>query len=60
MGWVVNVTPRVLYPPEKKPGTLCTGGWVGARAGLDEGRKISPPPRLDPRTVQSVDSRYTD
>jgi len=29
------------------------------RAGLD-GRKISPPPGLDPRTVQPVASRYTD
>ena len=31
----------------------------GPRAGLD-GRKISPPPGFDPRTVQSVVSRYTD
>jgi hypothetical protein len=22
-------------PPEKTPGTLCTGGWVDHRAGLD-------------------------
>jgi hypothetical protein len=33
-GWVVNTTPRPLYPREK-PGTHCTGGWVGPRAGLD-------------------------
>jgi hypothetical protein len=25
----------VLYPREKTPGTHCTGGWVGLRAGLD-------------------------
>ena len=34
VGWVINATPRPLDPQER-PGTLCTGGWVGARAGLD-------------------------
>ena len=34
MGWVVNATPCPLYRRER-PGTLCTGGWVGPRAGLD-------------------------
>jgi hypothetical protein len=24
----------VLYPQGKTPGTHCTGGWVGPRAGL--------------------------
>jgi len=33
-GWMVNATPRPLYPRER-PGTHCTGGWVGPRAGLD-------------------------
>jgi hypothetical protein len=33
-GWVVSTTPRPLYPRER-PGTHCTGGWVGSRAGLD-------------------------
>jgi hypothetical protein len=33
-GWVVNATPRPRYPREW-PGTHCTGGWVGPRAGLD-------------------------
>ena len=28
MGWVVSSTPRPLYPRER-PGTHCTGGWVG-------------------------------
>ena len=41
-----------LYPRER-PGTHCTGGWVGLRAGLDV-RKISSPPGFDPRTVQPV------
>jgi hypothetical protein len=27
--------PAALYPREKTPGTHCTGGWVGRRAGLD-------------------------
>jgi len=49
-GWVVNVTPRPLYPRER-PGTHCVGGWTGTRAGLDE---------FDPRTVQPVAIRYTD
>ena len=33
-GWVVNATPRPLYPRES-PGTHYMGGWVGPRAGLD-------------------------
>jgi hypothetical protein len=58
-GWerVVNVTLRPLYPQES-PGTHCTGGWVDQSSGRV--RKISPPPQFDPRTVQSVASRYTD
>jgi hypothetical protein len=32
--WVVNATPRALYPPERL-GAYCAGGWVGPRAGLD-------------------------
>jgi hypothetical protein len=37
-GWVVNATPRPLYPRER-PGTHSTGGWVGPRAGLEGCRK---------------------
>jgi len=33
MWWVVNATPRPLYPRER-PDIHCTGGWVGLRAGL--------------------------
>ena len=33
--------------PRERPGTHCTGGWVGPRAGLD-GRKISSPQGFDP------------
>jgi hypothetical protein len=57
--WVVSTTPRPLYPRER-PGTHCTGGWVGPRAGLDMCEKSRPPPEFDPRTVQPVASRYTD
>jgi hypothetical protein len=35
MGWVVNATPRPLYPRER-PGTHCTGGWVSPRLGGTE------------------------
>jgi hypothetical protein len=27
--------PAALCPGERTPGTHCTGGWVGPRAGLD-------------------------
>ena len=56
---VVNATPRPLYPSER-PGTNCTGGWVGPRAGLDGCGKFRPPPGFDSRTVQPLASRYTD
>jgi len=48
--------------PPGKTGIHFTGGWVGPRAGLD-GREISSPPGFiffRSRTVQLVDSRYTD
>jgi hypothetical protein len=28
MGWLINATPRLLYPRER-PGTDCIGDWVG-------------------------------
>ena len=42
--WVVTVTPWPLYLIEKRPGTLCIGGWVGPRADL-KGRRESRPNR---------------
>jgi hypothetical protein len=42
MAWVVNATPRSLYPGEI-PGTPCKGGWVDPRADLN-GCGISHPP----------------
>jgi hypothetical protein len=43
-GWGVSVTPRPLFTPGERPGTHCTGGCVGPRAGLDRCRKSAPPP----------------
>ena len=51
--------PAALYPRER-PGTHCTGDWVGPRVGLDRCGKSRPPPGFDPRTVQPIASRYTD
>jgi len=59
MGWVVNATPRPLYPREI-PDTYCVGGWVGPRVGLDGCGISRLPPGFDPRPVQPVTSRYTD
>ena len=39
--------PAALYPRER-PGTHCTGVWVGPRAGLDRCGKSRPPPGIDP------------
>ena len=51
--------PGHLYPQER-PGTHCTEGWVGPRAGLDKCGKISPSSGFNPRTVQPVASRSID
>jgi len=59
MGWVVNATPRPLYPRERLD-THCIGGWAGLKAGLDVCGKYRSPPGFDPRTAQPVSSRYTN
>ena len=41
MGWVVNATLRLLYPPERA-GTHCIGGWVGPRGGLEGVENLAP------------------
>jgi len=51
MGWGSAPRPDRLYPRER-PGTHCTGGWVGPRARLD-GQKISSPPGFDDRPACS-------
>jgi len=48
-----------LYPRER-PGTHCTGGWLGPLDRAWQVRKISPLPGFDPWTVQPVANRYTD
>jgi hypothetical protein len=53
--------PAALYPRGKDPGTHCTGGWVGPRAGLDtETRGKILPPAGDRPVVQTVARHYTD
>ena len=59
-GQVVNAKYRPLYPPGKRTGAHCTGGWVGPRACLDRCGKTCLPQGFDPRTVQSVAVRYTN
>jgi hypothetical protein len=39
--WMVSTTLRPIYPWER-PGTHCTGGWVGPRASLDMCEKSRP------------------
>jgi len=51
--------PAALYPRER-PGTHCTGGWVGPGSGLYSCGKSRPPPGFDPQIVQPLASRYTD
>jgi len=64
MKWVVNATPRPLYPPPP-PGKNWYPlykrlGGLGPRTGLDGCGKYRPPPGFDTRTVRPVASRYTD
>ena len=56
---VVKATSRPPYPLER-PGTQCTGGWVGPTAGVDGCGKSRPQREFDPRTDQPVAVRYTD
>jgi hypothetical protein len=64
-GWVVSVRPRSRFTPgESTPGTHCTGGWVGPRAGLDtedRGKILCPRRGSDPDrpVVQPVVRHYT-
>jgi hypothetical protein len=39
-GWGQHHTPPALF--RERPGTHCTGGWVGPRAGLDVCEKSRP------------------
>ena len=44
-GWVVSTTSRPPHPRER-PGTHCTGDWVGPQGRSGRVRKISPPTRI--------------
>ena len=48
-----------LYPREK-PGTCCTGGWVGPRVGLDRCGKSRPPKGNRSPDRPALAIRYTD
>ena len=56
MGWVVNATPRPLYP-RKTDRVPIVGGPQGRSGRV---LKSLDPPGFDPRTVQPLASRYTD
>jgi hypothetical protein len=59
MGWVVNATPRPLYPRERDPVPIVQEvGWVTGPVWTV--RKNSTSPGFDPRNVQPVASSYTD
>ena len=60
LGWGVSVTPPAALYPRERPGTHCTGGWVGPRAGLERCGKPHPTLGFDPQTVQPIASRYTE
>jgi hypothetical protein len=63
--WVVSITPRPRFTPkERTPGTHCTGGWVGPRAGMDtqvRGNILCPRRGSNPvhPVVQPVVRHYT-
>jgi hypothetical protein len=52
-GWVVSTTPRPLYPRER-PGTHCTGSWVGPWAGLEVCEKSRPHRDSIPRPLHRL------
>jgi hypothetical protein len=49
--------PGRLYPRER-PGTHCTGGWVGPGAGLDRSGKSRPTGIRSPDLPASSESLY--
>jgi hypothetical protein len=54
---VASPTPRPLYL-RQSPGTHCTGGWVGPRAGLDGCGKSRPHRDSNPRPSSPQQSLY--
>jgi hypothetical protein len=59
MGWVVNATPRPLYPQERDPVSIVQeAGW--APGPVWTGAENLAPTGFEPRTVRPVASGYTD
>jgi hypothetical protein len=55
--------PAALCPEERTPGTHCTGGWVGPRAGLDtevRGKILLPLPGIELRSPGRPDTILTE
>ena len=50
-GWVVNATPRPIYPLRKRPGTHCIGDWVNPRAVWTGAEILSPPGPSSPESL---------
>jgi hypothetical protein len=62
--WSASRPGRAFIPGERTPGTHCTGGWVGPRAGLDtddRGKILCPRRGSNPGrpVVQPVVRHYT-
>jgi hypothetical protein len=62
--WSASRPDRAFTPGETTPGTHCTGGWVGPRAGLDaeaRGKILCPYRRSNPDrpAIQPVVRHYT-
>ena len=55
--WLVNSTPRPIYPRERRD-THFIGGWVVPMIRLGGCGKSHPPPGFDLRKVQPVASRH--
>jgi hypothetical protein len=59
MGWVVNATPRPLYPLGKDLVLIVyEAGWAPGQVWTDVEKLASP--GFDPLTVKPVASHYTD
>ena len=57
MGLVVSATSRLLYTRER-PGTHCTGGWMGPRAGWTGAENLAPTRFQSPDRPALIESLY--
>ena len=60
MRWVVNATPRPLYPRDRNPVPIVQDGWDPGPVWTGAENLAPAPKGFDPRTVQPVANRYTD